>query len=61
MAVPDFGDHTPYIWAAFGLTFLVLLILTIASVLRAHAAKSRLDQVREAVEDARARKGDASA
>jgi heme exporter protein CcmD len=61
MAVPDFGEHTPYIWAAFGLTFLVIFVLTLISVLRARAAKSRLDEVKDALADARARQGDTTA
>lgn len=56
MEIPDFGAHTPYVWAAFALSFLVILVLTLISVLRARAAKSRLDEVKEALADARARK-----
>ena len=53
--LPDFGEHTPYVWAAFGLSFLILIVLTGFTLWRARAAKSRLDQVRAALEDAKAR------
>lgn len=61
MEIPDFGEHTPYVWTAFALSFLVILVLTLISVLRARAAKSRLDEVKEALADARARKEETTA
>jgi heme exporter protein CcmD len=56
MTLPDFGEHTPYVWAAFALSFLVILVLFVVSLIRARAAKSRLEEVRAALDDVRAQR-----
>lgn len=51
---PDFGDDTPFVWAAFALSFSLLVLLTIVTVFRARSARQRLDQVRATLDEAKA-------
>ena len=48
---PDFADHAPFVWAAYGVSFLALAGLTLVLILRARASRRRLETVQRAVSD----------
>lgn len=46
--IPDFGDAAPYIWAAYGVVVIGLLLLLGATVLSARKAKATLTRLEDA-------------
>ncbi|MEM9740289.1 MAG: heme exporter protein CcmD [Pseudomonadota bacterium] len=50
--LPEFQDHAPYIYAAYGLAALTLGGLLSVVLLRARCAKARLERLQRQAEEA---------
>ncbi|MEL6569357.1 MAG: heme exporter protein CcmD [Pseudomonadota bacterium] len=49
--LPQFEDHAPYIYAAYGLAAVTLGVLVAVILFRARAAKSRLERLQRQVDE----------
>lgn len=47
---PDFSDHAPFVWSAYGVALLMLALLAVIVCLRGRSAKLRLEEMRRVSE-----------